>query len=50
VGDEIFFNFLKDYATQGANRQMTGDDFFTLLTGHSNADINPLLEEYFTSQ
>jgi hypothetical protein len=50
VGDEIFFNFLKDYAIQGANRQMTGDDFFTLLTGHSNADINPLLEEYFTSQ
>jgi hypothetical protein len=47
VGDEAFFAFLKDYASQNAHGLATADSFFNLLEQHSSADIQPLLEEYF---
>ena len=47
MGDEAFFAFLKDYAAQYAHRQATGRDFFALLSAHTTADLQPLLDEYF---
>jgi hypothetical protein len=47
VGDEAFFAFLRDYATQGSQRIMTGEDFFSLLREHSDADLEDVLGVYF---
>ena len=47
MGDEAFFAFFKNYAAQYAHRQATGRDFFALLSTHTPADLQPLLEEYF---
>lgn len=47
VGDEAFFAFLKDYASQYAHRLATADDFFAILNAHFPANIKPLLQEYF---
>jgi len=47
VGDEAFFAFLKDYAAQRAEQIATGEDFFTILSEHSSADISDLITQYF---
>ena len=47
AGDEAFFAFLQDYAAQKAHGLATAEDFFTILKEHSQADIKPLLQEYF---
>ena len=48
IGDQAFFGTLKDYAQQGKHRIMTGEDFFRILGEHTDKDISPLLEEYFS--
>lgn len=50
VGDEIFFAFLKDYVDQNSHRLATGEDFFTLLRQHTQADLDPLIQQYFSNQ
>jgi hypothetical protein len=47
IGDQTFFAFLKDYATQYAHRIATGSDFFNLLKQHTNQDLEPLIGQYF---
>ncbi len=47
IGDEAFFAFLRAYAGQGSLRQITGADFFSLLTAYTEADLKPLISEYF---
>jgi hypothetical protein len=47
IGDEAFFAFLRDYADTYAGQIVTSDDFFGLLAEHTDADIQPLLDEYF---
>ncbi|MBL7161097.1 MAG: M1 family metallopeptidase [Anaerolineales bacterium] len=47
IGDEAFFAFLKDYASTYANQIATGNDFFRILAGHTDADFTPLLTTYF---
>jgi hypothetical protein len=47
IGDEAFFAFLRDYADTYAGQIVTSDDFFDLLAEHTDADIQPLLDEYF---
>ena len=50
IGDEAFFRFLHAYADQGAGQISTRDDFFDLLGHYSQANIDPLLAEYFSDQ
>jgi hypothetical protein len=50
IGDEAFFAFLKDYATQYAHKIATGSDFFNLLKQHTNQDLNPLISKYFQAK
>jgi len=49
VGDETFFAFLKDYATQMSGKLSTSIDFFRILREHTNVDISDLLAEFFQS-
>jgi hypothetical protein len=50
IGDEAFFSFLQDYVIH-AQRQAYGlvsaDDFFTVLSTHTSADLENLLQTYF---
>ena len=47
VGDQAFFDFLKDYAHREQNQIATSQDFFTILKEHSTAEISDLVEKYF---
>ena len=47
MGDERFFAFLQAHARQGELNQMTTADFFNLLPAHTEADLKPLISEYF---
>lgn len=47
VGDEAFFAFLKDYTKQFAGQVALSNDFFALLSQHSSANIQPVLDKYF---
>lgn len=47
VGDEIFFDFLKDYARRMDGRQASAGDFFAILREHSEAEIGDILKRYF---
>ena len=49
IGGEAFFAFLKDYYHTQAYKLSTAEDFFTILSQHSDADLSPLLEEYFNT-
>jgi hypothetical protein len=49
TGDQAFFAFLKDYANTYAHRIATAADFFAVLEKHSQADLSPLFQKYFTS-
>ncbi len=50
MGDEAFFSFLKGYVFQESYQIATGDDFFQLVGQYTQADISPLLEEYFSDR
>jgi hypothetical protein len=47
IGDEAFFSFLKDYASQMDGKIATSDDFFRLLREHTQIDISGLTTKYF---
>jgi aminopeptidase N len=47
IGDQVFFDFLKDYVTRYRGQIATRQDFFALLATHSDVDIQDLVEEYF---
>lgn len=47
IGDEAFFNFLKDYAVQMSGKRATTDDFFRILGLHTSADISDLITGFF---
>jgi hypothetical protein len=47
IGDEAFFAFLKDYATQFAHRRATAADFFALLRQHTSVDYSDIIGKYF---
>ena len=50
MGDEDFFAFLRDYLHQFRFRQASGDDFFSLLSKHTSADLSGLLSTYFANR
>ena len=47
VGDDVFFAFLKDYASQMAGNRATSDDFFRILRQHTSMDISDLISGFF---
>jgi hypothetical protein len=47
VGDQVFFEFLKDYAHRYRQGWATGADFFNVLGDHTQVDLTKLKEEYF---
>lgn len=47
IGDEAFFAFLKEYQEQMNGRIATADDFFRILSQHSQVDLSELVGEYF---
>jgi len=47
VGDEVFFAFLKDYATQMAGKRATADDFFRILRQRTPVDITDIQHHFF---
>jgi aminopeptidase N len=47
VGAEVFSSFLQDYLTRNTNKLATLDDFFTILSEHSDADWSRLKANYF---
>lgn len=49
VGDEAFFSFLQDYAQTHRYEIATGDDFWQILRAHSQADLTPLIDQYFSA-
>jgi hypothetical protein len=48
MGREEFYAFLRDYCQSQAHELSTGADFFSILSRHTDDDLSPLLEEYFT--
>jgi hypothetical protein len=47
TGDTAFFDFLKSYVALYAKQITSTDQFFTLLSEFTQADLQPLLDEYF---
>ena len=47
VGDDVYFAFLKDYASRYAHKHVTADDFFATLRLHSNTNFSDIIQEYF---
>jgi len=48
MGDQDFMAFLKDLATQFADRRLTTQDFFVVLRQHTDADLTDIIQTYFT--
>jgi len=47
IGDEAFFAFLKDYASQFAYGHATGSGFFAVLRQHTHKDFSDIVQQYF---
>lgn len=47
MGDESFFTFLKDYTVTYSHQQATTDDFFEVLSLHTEQDLSPLIAIFF---
>lgn len=47
IGDTAFFDFLKSYVALYSKQITSTDQFFTLLSEFTRADLQPLLDEYF---
>lgn len=49
IGDEAFFAFLKDYASQMDGKIAAPQDFFAILREHTSVDFSDLIATYFTN-
>jgi len=47
VGDDAFYQFLKDYNKRMSYKQTTKADFFTILQEHSDVEWGDILARYF---
>ena len=50
IGDQAFFAFLRDYASQKRYQLATAADFFAILSEHSSEDLDDLLAQYFQGE
>ncbi len=48
LGDDVFFNCIRDYIQQNRYEIANGEDFWSLLREHTDADLIPITEEYFS--
>jgi hypothetical protein len=49
LGDDAFFDFVKLYIREFRYDIATGEEFWQLLSQYTEADLNPLLDNYFTN-
>ena len=49
IGDEAFFAFIKDYVSKYQYRIATRQDFFHLLTSHTQQNLSGLIGTYFVT-
>jgi aminopeptidase N len=49
IGDEAFFAFLQEYASQMDGKIATPQDFFAILRQHASTDFSDLIAAYFTN-
>ncbi|MGC9520644.1 MAG: M1 family metallopeptidase [Anaerolineae bacterium] len=49
MGDEAFFEFLRDYRRSGEGRLVNGNVFFTTLDAHVTGDASPIITRYFNT-
>ena len=47
IGDEAFFKFLKAYVKENLYDIATSEDFWRILRLNTDADLTPLIGEYF---
>jgi hypothetical protein len=50
LGEDNFQNFLRAYLSSYRYRQVSADDFFTLLSEYTSSDISQLVAEYFANR
>jgi hypothetical protein len=50
IGDQAFFAFLRDYASQNRYQIATATDFFAILEENTGKDLDGLLAEYFQAK
>jgi len=49
MGDEAFFQFVQDYVRQYQYQIASAEGFFTVLRQHTDMDLTPLIDQYFSS-
>jgi hypothetical protein len=47
IGDDAFFEFLKSYAQRRSYQIASSQDFFSILSEFTDADLAPILQKYF---
>lgn len=47
MGDKAFYAFLQDYARQMQGKIATREDFFRILSQHTDRNLDDLIAEYF---
>ncbi len=47
IGDEAFYTFLQDYARHMQGKIATREDFFRILSQHTDQNLDDLIAEYF---
>ena len=50
IGDEAFFSFLRDYVRSHRYEIATGEDFWSTLSNHTDANLDTLFENYFSTR
>jgi len=50
MGDQQFYAFLQDYCQSQSHKLSTADDFFSVLSRHTDEDLSALLGEYFAQE
>jgi transcriptional regulator with XRE-family HTH domain len=50
MGSSDFQVFLQDYCQSQSYKLSTTEEFFSILSRHTDEDLSPLLEEYFTQE
>ena len=50
IGDEAFYEFLKDYFSQNKGGIASKDDFFTSLDAHTDVDYSDITRGYFRNR
>jgi hypothetical protein len=49
IGDDAFFGFIQDYVQTYRYKIAGSANFWSLLEQHTDADLSPLIEEYFSN-